>query len=194
VPDAARDESVPIAPRPGPLRVALLGAESTGKTTLAEQLADHYETLWVPEYGAVYEQIGRERDAPWTTAEFVHIARIRDWLEDFLAGSANRVLFCDTESFVTARWHERLVGTVDATVEQLADNRTYDLYLVCDVETPFAQDEHGFRVEGPHRREMHDAYLAYVERIGARYVEVRGSPAERLATATAVIDELLSRA
>jgi len=120
--------------------------------------------------------------------------QIRNWLEDFLAGYANRVLLCDTESFVTARWHERLVGTIDPTIKHFADERTYDLYLVCDVETPFAQDEHGFRVEGPHRRQMHDAYLAYVRRLGARYLEVRGSPAERLAAATAVIDELLSPA
>ncbi len=71
-----------------PLRVCLLGAESTGKSTLAEALAAAYETLWVPEYGRVYTEVGRPPGAPWTSVEFTHIARMQCWLEDFLAGAA----------------------------------------------------------------------------------------------------------
>ena len=66
-------------------RVCLLGAESTGKSTLAEALASRFDTLWNPEYGRPYTQIGRPADAPWTSWEFTHIARVHCWYEDFLA-------------------------------------------------------------------------------------------------------------
>ena len=56
-------------------RVCLLGAESTGKTTLAEALAGALETLVNPEYGRPYTELGRERARPWTSDEFTHIAR-----------------------------------------------------------------------------------------------------------------------
>ena len=69
-------------------RVCLLGAESTGKTTLAAALAERFGTVWNPEYGRPYTQIGRPADAPWTSWEFTHIARIQCWYEDFLAGLA----------------------------------------------------------------------------------------------------------
>ena len=80
-------------------RVCLLGAESTGKTTLAAALADEYKTLWNPEYGRVYTEVGRVRGTPWESWELAHIARVHCWYEDFLAGYASRVLFCDTDAF-----------------------------------------------------------------------------------------------
>jgi NadR type nicotinamide-nucleotide adenylyltransferase len=172
-------------------RVCILGAESTGKTTLARALADLYRTTWVPEYGAVYEAVGREHGGPWTTHEFVHIAAIRNWLEDLLAGHANRVLFCDTDSFVTARWHERYLGSVAPEVERLSEGRRYDLYLLCDVGTTFAMDEHGFRQDGPHREEMDDAYRAYVRARAAPHVELSGSEEQRVADASEAVDRLL---
>ena len=89
----------------------LLGAESTGKTTLASALAAAYDTLWNPEYGRPYTEIGRDPEAPWTSAEFTHIARITCWYEDFLATEARRVLFCDTDAFTTAVFHEVYLGT-----------------------------------------------------------------------------------
>ena len=91
-------------------RICLLGAESTGKTTLARSLAAAYGTVWNPEYGRPYTELGRDPDAPWTSAEFTHIARIQCWYEDCLAGSARRALFCDTDAFTTALFHEVYLG------------------------------------------------------------------------------------
>ena len=85
-----------------PARVCILGAESTGKTTLAAALAARFETVWNPEYGRVYTEVGRKAGAAWEAWEFTHIARVHCWFEDFLAGIADRVLFSDTDAFTTA--------------------------------------------------------------------------------------------
>jgi HTH-type transcriptional regulator, transcriptional repressor of NAD biosynthesis genes len=161
-------------------RVCLLGAESTGKTTLAQDLAERYRTLWVPEYGHVYQALGRpEPTADWTSFEFLAIARLQAWYEDFLAGYANRVLFCDTDVFTTAVWQQRLMGRIDADVLALAD-RKYDLYVLCALDTPFAQDRWNLRIDGPHREQMQDAYRARIAELGVASVEAHGDRAQRV--------------
>lgn len=172
-------------------RVCVLGAESTGKSTIARALAEHYDTLWAPEYGAVYHhQIRPEPAAGWTSDEFVHIARVRDWLEDFLAESANRVLLCDTDTFVTAVFHRLYLKAPHPALEAEAAERRYGLYLLCDDDTPFAQDEQGFRRRSA-RQEMHRTYCEWLRERALPYVLLEGPHEERLARATAAIDALL---
>jgi NadR type nicotinamide-nucleotide adenylyltransferase len=174
-------------------RVCVLGAESTGKTTIARALAERYGTLWVPEYGRAYCELNDKRQGDdWTTAEFLTIARTQRWLEDFLAGYADRLLICDTDAFVTARFHEVYTGGVSPELELLADDARYDLYLLCDPNTPFDQD--GWRTDGPHRRVMHETFRSRLEELGADYVELSGWHTERLERATAAIDRLLAPA
>jgi HTH-type transcriptional regulator, transcriptional repressor of NAD biosynthesis genes len=171
--------------------VCVLGAESTGKTTIAAALAEHYGTLWVPEYGAPYHHIGRgDPYREWTSDEFVHIARIRDWFEEFLAGYADRLLFCDTDTFVTAVFHEVYLEEPNAELEALVEPQRYALYLLCDVDTPFHRDRLGLRREDA-RRAMHQRYVDYVQASGVPWVELRGTHDERMGAAVAAIDELL---
>ena len=171
-------------------RVCILGAESTGKTTLAETLAARYETVWVPEYGAIYHHAARgDPHRPWTADEFVHIAVIQNWLEDFLARFARRVLFCDTDVFVTAVFAELYLGERVPAVQALV--RSYDLYLVCDVHTPFERDALGLRREDARRR-MHDAYVEHAREGGRPWAVLSGPHEERVASASALVDELLS--
>jgi HTH-type transcriptional regulator, transcriptional repressor of NAD biosynthesis genes len=177
-------------------RVCLLGAESTGKTTLARALADHYGTVWNPEFGHVYSWFRSEPAedwSTWTTAELVEVAQIQNWYEDFLGAYANRVLFCDTNAWTTGLFHELYLGRRTADIDRLAD-REYDLYIVCDPATPFAQDEFGTRRDGPHRTSMHEAYVRHLEEIGASYVVVSGTHAQRMRTAVAAVDRTLKSA
>jgi NadR type nicotinamide-nucleotide adenylyltransferase len=174
-------------------RVLLLGAESTGKTTLARALADHYDTVWNPELGHMYTWFREDGGSNWRSGEFSLIANLQNWYEDFLAGFANRVLFCDTDAWTTGLFHEVYLGSRSPAVDAVAC-RHYDLTIVCDVETPFRQDELGMRADGPHRRRMHEAYLAHLEASGAPFVVVSGSHAERMATATAAVDALVAGA
>jgi HTH-type transcriptional repressor of NAD biosynthesis genes len=169
-------------------RVCLLGAESTGKTTLARTLAEAYGTLWNPEYGRPYTEIGRPRGAPWTSWEFTHIARIQCWYEDFLAGSCARVLFCDTDAFTTAVFNEVYLGSPARDFEELVA-RHYDAYLVCGLDVPFAHD--GVREFEERRRAMHERYVEQARRSGAPWTIVEGTVPERVDTARTIVDAVL---
>jgi len=102
-------------------RVCVLGAESTGTTTLARALARRYRTKWVPEYGREY-WIGKHAagESAWSTGEFIHIAQEQARREDQMAREANRLLVLDTDAFATGIWHERYLGVWSPEVEQVA--------------------------------------------------------------------------
>jgi len=170
------------------LRVRLLGAESTGKTTLAASLADAYETLWNPEYGRPYTEIGRTGKTEWTSDEFTHIARITCWYEDFLAGLAGRLLFCDTDAFTTAVFHEVYLGRPATAFPELVA-RPYDLTLVCGLDVPWAHD--GVREFEEQRHWMHERYVAHARESGRPWLLVEGPLEQRLRRARAAVDALL---
>jgi NadR type nicotinamide-nucleotide adenylyltransferase len=172
-------------------RVCLLGAESTGKTTLARSLAARFQTTWNPEYGRPYTQIGRPPGAPWTSWEFTHIARIHCWYEDFLAMLAHRVLFCDTDAFTTAVFHEVYLGAPATGFADLV-RRPYDLFLVCGLDVPWRND--GAREFEEQRRWMHGRYLERAQGSGSPWLLVEGPPDVRLDAATAAVERLLAGA
>ncbi len=174
-------------------RVAIVGAESTGKTTLAQVLADHYHTVWVPEYGREYTEVnvGPERifGYQWRSEEFIHIAQRQIELEDHLAEQANRVLICDTDALATAIWHERYMQSLSPEVQALADSRRYNLYLLTAVDIPFVQD--GVR-DGEHIRAwMTGRFREELERRNLEWVLLRGDHDTRMRTAVRAIDTIL---
>ena len=169
-------------------RVCLLGAESTGKTTLARDLATRYETVWNPEYGRPYTEFGRPAGAPWTSWEFTHIARVHCWYEDFLAESANRVLFADTDAFTTAVFHEVYLGEPATGFDELAA-RPYDLFVVCGLDVPWRHD--GVREFEEQRRWMHERYLDRARTSGRAWLLVEGPHPARLEAAAVLVDALL---
>ena len=169
-------------------RVCLLGAESTGKTTLAKALAERFGTVWNPEYGRPYTQIGRPPDAPWTSWEFTHIARIQCWYEDFLAGLARNVLFTDTDAFTTAVFHEVYLGTPATEFDELV-RRPYDLFLLCGLDAPWRHD--GVREFESQRRWMHERYLARVRESDTPWLLLEGLLEQRLDAAAGAVERML---
>ena len=168
-------------------RVCLIGAESTGKTTLAAALAERFATLWNPEYGRPYTQIGRPAGAPWTSWEFTHIARVQCWYEDFLAGLATGVLFTDTDAFTTALFHEVYLGTPATEFDELV-RRRYDLFVVCGLDAPWRHD--GIREFEAQRRWMHGRYLQRAEESGSPWLLVEGPLDVRLDDAAAAVERV----
>lgn len=167
-------------------RVVVLGAESTGTTTLARDLAAHYRTAWVPEYGRTYSEGKQPSGTGWTADEFVAIARGQQALEDRLARCANKLLVCDTDALATTVWQERYMGFVSPEVQTLADGRTYRLYVLTGDEIPFCQD--GTR-DGEHLRHwMHQRFEEVLAHRETPHTVVRGTRKERLADAVAAIE------
>jgi NadR type nicotinamide-nucleotide adenylyltransferase len=170
-------------------RVVIVGAESTGKTTLAIALADHYQTAWVPEFGRLYTEARRPRNALWRTDEFTFIATEQVRMEDALERIANRVLICDTDALATAIWHERYLGVPSAEVLAVAARRRYDLYVLTDVDTPFVPDD--IRDGESIREWMHQRFCGELSRMGVPMLSVSGPHEQRMAAAIARIDTLL---
>ena len=151
-----------------------------GQVDAAAALARRYGTVWNPEYGRPYTQIGREREAAWTSEEFTHIARIHCWYEDFFAELARDVLFVDTDAFTTAVFHEVYLGRPTSAFAELAARR-YDLFVVCGLDVPWRHD--GIREFDEQRRTMHERYVARATESGSPWVLVEGPLEARLATA-----------
>ena len=173
-------------------RVTILGAESTGTTTLSMALAKHYNTVWVPEDGRMYSMGKQYGDvhAQWRTDEFLHIAEAQNELEDTLAESSNGLLICDTDSFATSIWHERYMGERAQRVEDIASRRPHDLYIVTGDEIPFEDD--GLR-DGEHIRHwMHERFIERLTEEKKPFIVVRGTPEERLGSAVRAIDMLVT--
>lgn len=170
-------------------RVCVLGAESTGTTTLAKSLASQLRTSWVDEYGREYSARKQAAgDSTWATAEFVHIAAEQAKREDETARRADRVLICDTNAFATVLWHRRYVGGQCPAVETIAREGRCDLYLLTGDEIPFVQD--GLR-DGMHiRHEMHTWFEQALANQPVPWKLLRGSPEQRLQEALTQIETL----
>lgn len=173
-------------------RVCIVGAESTGKTTLAQSLAEHYQTNWVSEYGREYcaekWKNGNITD-DWVSEEFVAIATEQGRREDQASRSANKVLICDTDPFATSIWHERYMNSRSIEVETIANKRRYDLYILTGDEIPFVQD--GLR-DGEHIRHwMHGRFIKALTEKNCPWVLVSGDLAGRISQAVRYIDDIL---
>jgi HTH-type transcriptional repressor of NAD biosynthesis genes len=174
-------------------RVCVLGAESTGKTTLAGDVAEALETQWVAEYGRTYcEEMHDPQAYVWSTADFERIIEHQHADEDALAGTANRVLICDTDAFTTCVFHQVYLGA--PAPPHLRDQvRHYDLYLLTDPATAFEQDATGLR-DPSARSAMHAAYETMLASGRKRFINVSGDRASRTAQAVAAVRELLAHA
>lgn len=167
-------------------RVCVLGAESTGTTTLSIALAEHYRTVWVREYGREYSET---KTGEWTTPEFLHVGAVQTARENLAARDANRVLICDTNAFATTLWHRRYVGHDDEAVRAAGDASRCDLYLLTGDEIPFVAD--GMR-DGEHiRNEMHRWFEEALRAQPVPWLLLRGSHEERMRIAIEVIDRLI---
>ncbi|THV26440.1 AAA family ATPase [Glycomyces paridis] len=192
------------------LRVVALGAESTGTTTITEALAEHYRTrggAWadtrrVEEYGRTFSEQklaalqAENPAATWTdvafaSEEFPLIAERQRALEESAARQGGPVLFCDTDAFATAIWHERYMGAPNPAVEALATG--HDLYLLTGHDgVPFEDD--GLR-DGEHLRPwMTGRFEEELRRTGRRFLRLEGPHADRLAAAVTAVDELIAEA
>lgn len=174
-------------------RVVVLGAESTGTTTLAEALATDLGTHWVPEYGRLWSEI---RDgglfAPWRSEEFdLIVDRQIGWEDAARRRVPKPVLVCDTDVLATTLWHERYVGPAPTRLLRRAEEHRPVAYVLTGDEIPFVQD--GMR-DGEHlRHELQERFREVLSDQPVPWTEVRGSVTERLVATKEFLEPLLGR-
>lgn len=165
-------------------RVAILGAESSGKSTLAAALAAHYETLWVPEY---LREFVEEKERVPRECDQYPIARTQMQHEDAAAAKANRFLFCDTTPLMTAIYSRWYWNRVDAQLSQLEQRHDYAYTLVTAPDSPWEAD--GLQRESEAvRQTIHEQVLQMLHERGIAYLLVTGSLPQRMLQAGRLID------
>ena len=170
-------------------RVCVFGPESTGKSTLARRLAEHFNTVWVPEYARTLIEANQGR-VDYDDIE--RIARGQAASEDALARRCNRLLVSDTDLIATLIWSDVLFHRVPPGLAERAIARRADLYLLCDVDVPWVDDIVRYLPE--ERRSFFERCKRELERHGCRYVEVRGDWDQRFESAARSVRSLLPNA
>jgi NadR type nicotinamide-nucleotide adenylyltransferase len=169
-------------------KVVVIGPESTGKSTLSEFLASHYETMWVPEYARQYiEDLAR----PYEQSDLLAIAKGQLELEAERAKLANRLLVCDTDLHVIRVWSEHKYGECDPWIVAAIAEKRYDLYLLTYIDIPWEEDPQREHPDPAMREYFYNVYKKIVQSSGVPWVEVRGSFEEREATAVKAVEQLL---
>lgn len=168
-------------------RVVVVGAGSTGTTTLAAALAEALGTLWVPEYGREYTGV-REGgpNAPWRSDEFDLVVDRQLALEQTaLRRVPVPLLVCDTDVLATTVKHERDLGHAAARLEARAAEHRPVLYVLTGDEIPFGGD--GVCDDDPLRRELHERFREVLAETGVPWIEVRGDVEARIVQALPAI-------
>jgi NadR type nicotinamide-nucleotide adenylyltransferase len=167
-------------------RIVLFGPESTGKTTLAQALAEEFSGIFVPEYARTYLQ-GRESD--FGPVDMVMIARGQRASEEALARAGKPLLFCDTDPLTTLLWSQELFDAAPPPLLDLAEHQDYDLTLLLDIDVPWVEDPLRLR---PHGRPRFLASCRQaLEQRGRSYQRISGGWQERFVAAVAAVRNLL---
>lgn len=165
-------------------KIAIVGPESSGKTTLAEALKLETRAWHVGE--AAREQlagIGR----PYVEDDLLEIARAQIAHEDLVGEEFNGIVACDTDLITIRIWSEEKFGRCHPWIIQQSEHRSYDLWLLCAPDIPWEADP---LRENPHDRDrLFEVYEKMLIRLGKPYRIIRGAHEERLQAALLAIAE-----
>jgi NadR type nicotinamide-nucleotide adenylyltransferase len=164
-------------------RIAVLGAESSGKSTLCEALARHYRTVWVPEY--LREFVDTRGRVPFESDQYP-IACTQRAREDQAAARAGRFLFCDTTPLMTALYSRQYWDRVDPQLARLDSRHDYARTLVTAPDSPWEPD--GLQRESEEvRPTVHRMLLETLQARAIPFVLLEGSLEQRLQRVEALL-------
>ncbi|MCB0521064.1 MAG: ATP-binding protein [Lewinellaceae bacterium] len=169
-------------------KIVLTGPESTGKTTLAKQLAGHFGAQWVPEYAREYlESLGRK----YVQDDLIEIAKGQIAKEDFFAQGNSRFILCDTSLEVIQIWSKVVFGNCAPWITEQLKMRQPDLYLLCQPDLPWAPDP---LRENPNDRDvLYTIYQQELAALGTDFIQINGIGNERFDKAAAEIEKFINQ-
>ena len=173
------------------IKVVLYGPESTGKSSLAKELATYYNTVYVKEFSRSYAESKAKMNQKLTKKDVLPIAIGQMYLENTQLKNANTLLICDTDLLETKVYSEFYYnGFCPDIVKKYALENTYDLYFLTYIDTPWEADE--IRDQPNTRSQMFDAFEQALIDSKKKYSIVKGSFDQRLNQCITQIDELLN--
>lgn len=175
-------------------KIVVIGPESTGKSTLCQKLAAHYNTLWVPEYAREYLE---KKGTNYGYNDLLTIAKGQIDLEESISNQQSpsiihrSPLFIDTDMYVMKVWSEFVFNKCDNWILNRIAERKYDLYLLCDVDLPWVKDE---LREYPDKNDRLKLYYFYEDLMinqSTPWCRIWGDYEERLGRAIDFIDTMI---
>jgi len=171
------------------IRIVLTGPECTGKSTLAQQLASHFATVYVPEYAREYiANLCR----PYNYDDVMHIAEVQRKQAHEIVNPVNRIVFFDTYLVITKVWFKVVFGRCPEWITEELSRKTIDLYLLCDTSIPWTTDpvrENG----GEMREKLYLMYKNELEQLGCSYKIITDTGQQRLNLAIHAVNEFLEK-
>ena len=168
------------------IKVAVIGPESTGKTTLTKALAEHYNTQWVPEYAREYLN---KIDRPYVQSDLLEIAKGQMQLQRNACKGPATLVFCDTDLHVIKVWSEHKYGNCDPWILNQLQIQYFDLYILTDFDIPYEDDP---LREHPEKRDyFFDIYKQLLQDQDRAFIIVKGDLESRICQAKKAIGHLL---
>jgi len=201
-------------------KIVVIGPESTGKSSLCKLLAEHYHTLWCPEYAREYLTA---HGMNYTYEDLLTIAmgqiELEEKYEREIRGQELRVksqpdlltiddsrltthssltthhslLFIDTDMYVMKVWCEFVFGKCHQWITDRISERKYDLYLLCNIDLPWVKDDLREYPDLARREQLYAIYKQLMQNQATPWVEISGNSEERFEKAVAAVDELLKK-
>ncbi|MEO6315669.1 MAG: AAA family ATPase [Chitinophagaceae bacterium] len=178
-------------------KIVIIGPESTGKSTLCQKLAEHYQTSWCPEYAREY-LLANGTD--YSYDDLLTIAKGQLALEDkYTKIAAEHLpqratdkarLFIDTDMYVMKVWCQFVFGKCHSWILDQLDQRKYDLYLLCNVDLPWVKDELREYPDLARREALYNMYHEIMISQPVPFVDISGSYEERFRKAVSAVDAL----
>lgn len=173
------------------IKIVLFGPESTGKTTLSRQLAQHYRTTWTPEFLREFAQHKWDNEQKvCEKKDIIKIAQGQMKLENKASETASKLLICDTDLLETRVYAEYYFeGFELPELNQAIIGNHYDLYLLTYIDTPWEADDLRDRAEI--REEMFNKFEKALIKNNKEYILLKGNQTTRLTKAVLHIDRLI---
>ena len=158
-------------------KIVVIGPESTGKSTLCEQLADYYKTEWVPEFARNYLL---EIRRPYTYEDLLYIAQGQIEQEDNICATASQFIFVDTDMYVMKVWCEYVFKKCHSFILDQIVKRKYDGYLLCNTDLPWVADELREYPDLESRERLYRMYKDLMINQSVQWADIKGDYDQRL--------------